>query len=74
MRRLVLVLALVGCNATAQQEQAVIDEGCALVESWAPDGPVRAAYKAKWLADAAPFRSPAPAPSPSPSPTPGGVK
>lgn len=64
---LVLVAMSAGCSTTARQEQAVIDEGYHLVESWEPDGPNRATAKASFLSDAKPFVTPSPSPTPSPA-------
>jgi hypothetical protein len=64
----IVALALVvGCSTTARQEQAVIEEGYHLVESWPADGPNRATAKAQFLADAKPFVTASPSPAPSPA-------
>jgi hypothetical protein len=62
---LVLALSTSGCSTTAKQEQAVIDMGYHLVESWEPDGPNRAIAKQAFLTEARPFLSPSPSPSPA---------
>lgn len=63
------IFLVTGCSTTTQRQQAVIDEAVSLVSSWPADGPNRASAKAKFLADAGPYQSPAPAPTPTAAPS-----